>query len=147
MPNAIEMLVGLKIPDTTAITALRALHKMGLKGIKSAARENYYKFHIEADEAKFKNDISKADIIVNANKNYFKFGIEKSDRISVLVKDMGEGSGLLKLLQERLGFKNIKKMENGIWWTLEIEGSRKEIAKKAAEGLLHNGNYQEYSII
>ena len=146
MPKTIEMLVGLKIPDTTAITTLKTLRNMGLKEIKNVARENYFKFYIEGDENKFKKDISKADILVNANKNYFRFGSSDSSGIKVLVKDTEDGAGLADTLRS-LGFAGIKKIEMGVLWTLEIEGNSREIAKKAAEELLHNGNYQSYGII
>ena len=144
MPE-VEMLVGLKIPDTTAITALRTLHNMGLKEIRKIARENYYKFHIEGDENRFRNDISKADILVNANKNYFKFG-SKGGGTKILVKDFDNGNGLQIMLRDSLGFKSIKKAEKGVLWTLEIENGEKEIAKKAAEALLCNEHYQGYEI-
>ena len=146
MPKTIEMLVGLKIPDTTAITTLKTLRNMGLKEIKSVARENYFKFYIDGDENKFKNDIPKADILVNANKNYFKFGSNDSGGIKVLVKDIEDAAGLADTLRS-LGFAGIKKIEKGVLWTLNIEGHNKEIARKAAEELLHNGNYQSYEII
>ena len=146
MPKTIEMLVGLKIPDTTAITTLKTLHNMGLKEIKSVTRENYFKFYIEGDENKFRNEIPKADILVNANKNYFRFGSSDSSRIKVLVKDTEDDTGLANTLRS-LGFAGVKRIEKGVLWTLEIEGNDKKIAKKAAEELLHNGNYQSYGII
>lgn len=146
MPKTIEMLVGLKMPDTTAITTLKTLHNMGLKEIKSVTRENYFKFYIEGDESKFRNEISKADILVNANKNYFKFGGSDSSGIKVLVKDTENGEGLANTLRS-LGFAGIEKIEKGVLWTLEIENNKKDIAKRAAEELLHNEHYQIYEII
>ncbi len=146
MPKTIEMLVGLKMPDTTAITTLKTLHNMGLKEIKSVTRENYFKFYIEGDESKFRNDIPKADILVNANKNYFKFGSSDSSGIKVLVKDTENGEGLANTLRS-LGFAGIEKIEKGVLWTLEIENNKKDIAERAAEELLHNEHYQIYEII
>lgn len=150
MSKTIEMLVGLKIPDTTAITALRTLRNMGLTGIISVVRENYYKFHVEGDEGRFRKEISKADILVNANKNYFAFEKDshskKANLFRILVKDTENGAGLAGTLGS-LGFAGIKKIEKGVLWTLEIENDKKEIAKRAAEELLHNEHYQSYEII
>ena len=40
-----ELFVGLKIPDTTAITAFHTIERMGYK-IKNLKRNIYYKFDI-----------------------------------------------------------------------------------------------------
>ena len=72
------MVVSLKMPDTTAITALQTLQKLGFNKIKNVKRADYYKFLIEGDEEQFKNKISKVDILVNANKHAFQFKLEKN---------------------------------------------------------------------
>ena len=50
----VEMLVRLRIPDTTAITAKQVLERMGLD-VGSLKRADYYKFSVEGDEEQFKN--------------------------------------------------------------------------------------------
>ena len=78
MPTkTVEMIVGLKVPDNTAITALQTLNKIGFNKIKEVKRKDYYKFFIEGGIDKFKNQISKVDILVNANKHSFNFSIQK----------------------------------------------------------------------
>jgi len=150
MPKTIEMIVSLKVPDTTAITALQTLQKLGFEKIKEVIRADYYKFSIDGDEEKFKNKISKVDILVNANKHSFDFSIKKDDTTKILVKNINEdGSVLLSTLKNRLGFDNTKKVEKAVLWSLSIESDETEarkIAEKAAKELLVNEHYQEYVI-
>jgi len=138
----IELFVSLKIPDTTAITTFHTIEKMGYK-IKSISREIYYKFDVSSD---ISEKISKVDILVNANKNNFSFKLDKKEGVFyILVKDSEEDSGLLHTLQERLGLKEIKKMEKGVLWGLEVESL--EVAKEIASKLLYNENYQEIEVL
>ena len=151
MPKIIEMTVSLKVPDTTAITALQTLHKIGFKKITDVKRSDYYKFSVEGSEEKFRDTISKADIIVNANKHSFEFLIKKDNTIKILVKNIkDDGSGLLSTLKNRLGFSSIKKIEKGVLWSLAIDADEKEagkIAENAAKDLLVNEHYQEFVIL
>ncbi len=151
MPKTIEMIVSLKVPDTTAITALQTLHKLGFSKIKDVKRSDYYRFLMEGDEQKFRENISKVDILVNANKHSFDFSAKKDSMIKILVKNINDdGSGLLSTLKNRLGFDKIKKAEKGVLWSISIEADEKEaknIAEKAAKELLVNEHYQEYTIL
>lgn len=151
MPKTIEMIVSLKVPDTTAITALQTLQRIGFNKIKDVKRADYYRFLIEGDEEKFKNQICKADILVNANKHSFTFSIPKDSNVRILVKNINDGeSGVLSTLKNRLGFKDIKKVEKAVLWSLSIESDEKEarnIAEKAAKELLVNEHYQEFEVL
>ncbi|HLC60046.1 MAG TPA: hypothetical protein VJJ52_01305 [Candidatus Nanoarchaeia archaeon] len=151
MPKTVEMVVGLKVPDTTAITALQTLQKLGFNKIKDVRRTFYYKFSVDGDLEDFKNKISKVDILVNANKHTFDFEIKSKDYIPILVKNIDDdGNGLLSTLKNRLGFINLKKAESGVLWGLLINAEEKEsrkIADKAAKDLLVNENYQEFMIL
>src|SRR3989338_1144225 len=133
MPKTIEMIVSLKVPDTTAITALQTLQRIGLDKIKDVKRADYYKFLIEEDEEKFKSQICKADILVNANKHSYAFSIPKDNNVKILVKNInGNSDGLLATLKNRLGFDSIKKAEKAVLWSLSIDADEKE-ARKIAE--------------
>jgi len=151
MPKSIEMIVSLKVPDTTAITALQTLHKIGFKKIKDAKRSDYYKFFFEGDSPRFMADISKVDILVNANKHSCEFSVKKDGSLKVLVKNInGDGAGILSTLKNRLGFRSLASVEKGTLWSLTIDADDKEktrIAEKAARELLINENYQEFSIL
>ena len=151
MPKTVEMIVSLKMPDTTAITALQTLHKIGFNKIKGVNRADYYNFLIEGDEEKFKSRICKVDVLVNANKHSYDFSITKDNKIRIIVKDLnGDGSGLLSTLKNRLGFEDIRKVEKATLWGLTIDADEREakkIAENAAKELLVNENYQEYVIL
>ena len=152
MPTkTIEMIVSLKVPDTTAITALQTLQKIGFNKIKDIKRADYYNFSIEGGTEKFKNQISKVDILVNANKHSYEFSIKKDKNIKILVKNIDDdGISLLSTLKNRLGFKNIKKIEKATLWSLAIDADEKEskkIVENAAKELLVNENYQEFVIL
>jgi len=151
MPKTVEMIVSLKVPDTTAITALQTLQKIGFNKIKDAKRSDYYKFLVEGNAEKFKDKICKVDILVNANKHSYNFSVKKDNNIKILVKNInGGGNGILSTLKNRLGFKNIKKAEKATLWSLMIDSDEKEarkIADRAAKELLVNEHYQECTII
>lgn len=167
MPKTAELIVGLKVPDTTSITALQTLHRMGFGKIRDIKRYDYYKFTINGDVKKFQNEICKVDMLVNANKNSFDFSIRKDGTIKILVKSTkiknfrdaknsknflaninDDGNGILSILKNRLGFGNISKVEKAIMWALLMDGKEtKKIADKAAKELLVNEHYQEYLIL
>ena len=152
MPTkTVELVVSLKMPDTTAITALQTLQKLGFDKVKEVKRYFYYKFSIDGNEEDFRNKISKVDILVNANKHSFDFEIKKDNYVKVLVKNTDDdGSGILSTLKDRLGFNNIKKVESAVMWGLLIDGNEKgagKIAEKAAKDLLVNENYQDYTLL
>ncbi len=144
MPK-VELFVGLKIPDTTAITTLHTIEKMGYN-VKKVKREFYYKFDIDGDKENLKKKIGKVDILVNANKNKYSTELEKEDAVYILIQEIDdECESLLTTLRDRLGFTEIKKMEKGVLWILDIDS--KEKAKEIAEKLLYNEHYQNYKIL
>jgi len=142
-----EMLVSLKIPDNVAISVLGALHRMG-RDVKSLERHDYYRFEFSGDRKSFERKISHVDIIVNANKHKFRFGIGSNDgRAKVLVQNLDEDAGLLKTLRESLGIKEVKKAEKGTLWVMDLGEDGTEEAGSIAKGLLMNENYQKFRII
>ena len=151
MTKTIEMIVSLKVPDTTAITALQTLQRIGFNKIKDIKRADYYKFLIEGDEEKFKSQICKADILVNANKHSYNFLIPNDNNIKILVKNINDGeNGILSTLKNRLGFKHIEKIEKATLWSIAIdadENEAKKIAEEAAKELLVNEHYQEFEVL
>lgn len=151
MPQTVEMVVSLKVPDTTAITALQTLQKIGFNKIKDVKRADYYKFLVEGDAENFREKICKVDILVNANKHSHDFSVKKDNTIKISVKNINDGeSGILLTLKNRLGFKNIKNIEKAVLWSLTIDADEKEarkIADKAAKELFVNEHYQEYLIL
>ncbi len=150
MSQAVEMVVSLKVPDTTAITTFQTLQKLGFKKIKDVSKSDYYRFSIEGDLEEFKEKICKVDILVNANKHSYDFSIKKHG-VNILVRNINDdGNHILSTLKNRLGLKDVKKIERSTLWSLSINADEKEsmkIADKAAKELLVNEHYQEYTIL
>jgi phosphoribosylformylglycinamidine (FGAM) synthase PurS component len=143
--SQVELFVGLKIPDTTAITTFHALERMGYD-IKKLKRQIYYKFDMDGDEKSFAKKVNKVDVLVNANKNTFSNELKKEEAFYVLVKDRDDKcEGLLSTLKDRLGLKEIKSMEKGVLWALYVDSEEK--AKEIAKKLLYNENYQEIKLL
>jgi phosphoribosylformylglycinamidine (FGAM) synthase PurS component len=157
----IEMTVRLLVPDTTALTAFRAIEKMGIKSVRKLMREDYYKFGCEGDFEKLSAKLGKTDIIVNANKHRYNArrpggpmgeGFPGLRTVRVIVYDTeNNDGGLLPILRDRLGFSGVNSVEKGVLWSLGIECKSKEeaegIARDVAEGLLSNKHYQSYNLI
>lgn len=154
----IELFVGLKIPDTTAITAFHTLERMGYSKLESLERRDYYGFKIKGDADEFSREIVKTDILVNANKHTHQIKqegdkIEKENKceIYVLVKSIdNDANNLMFTLKHRLGFDNIIEMEKGILWKLDFNLNDYDEAKKLAEdiakNLLVNSHYQGFKV-
>jgi hypothetical protein len=142
--TTVEMLIGLKIPDTTAITTFLACKELGIE-IEKIERNIYYKFEVKGDIEKFKTRIRKTDIIVNLNKNTCKFEDLITKKGSVLIQSIEDDcSGLLKTLIS-LGLDEITTMEQGVLWTFTTNNN--SLIKKVSEELLFNKHYQKVKYI
>jgi len=155
MPQ-IELLVKLKIPDTTAITTFHTLERMGFNTLRKLTRQDYYIFDVNESFDKFSKKIGKVDVLVNANKHSYiiqlinkKNNNENINTLNILVQSIeNDCKNLLHTLKKRLGFTQIKKMEKGVLWTLEFSHENvKEKAENIAKELLVNENYQKFSIL
>ena len=143
--NTVELFVGLKIPDTTAITTFHVLERLGFK-ISKIKREIYYKFEIEGNIEKFSEKVGKTDILVNVNKNKFTTKLQKEDgTFYILVRDIDDTCEDLLTTLQKLGLKEIKNMQKGVLWSLYVDSEK--TAKEIAEKLLYNKNYQEIEIL
>ena len=147
MQKTVELIVSLKVPDNTALTALQVLHNLGFSQIKDLKRADYYRFIFDGTIANFKKKISKVDMIVNANKHSIDFSVKDDGSQKVLVRDMDDdGSGLIALLNSRLGIREVESVIKGVLWSFFTDNP--DVAsEKAVKELLSNENYQEYSIL
>jgi phosphoribosylformylglycinamidine (FGAM) synthase PurS component len=142
--STVELFVGLKIPDTTAITTFHVLERLGYK-IKKVTRNIYYKFEIEDGAERFSEKIGKIDVLVNVNKNKFSTKLEKEEgAYYILVKDIDDKCESLLQTLHKLGLHEIKSIEKGVLWILFVDTEK--IAEEIAERLLYNKNYQECEI-
>lgn len=153
--NSAELFVALKVPDNTAITALNTLHNLGFRELKILRRYNYYKFLFNGDIKNFKDTIVKVDLLINPNKHTYIFKDKKKFKdignlkiSSILVMDIEKDNGILDILNKRLGFKNIRDMEKGVFWEMLFGVKTNEEANnkalKIAKELLSNEQYQRY---
>lgn len=172
----VELLVKLKIPDVTALTAAGALRRrMGygdvLKGLK---RADYYRLDLAAPSTDAAESLAAriaetTNLFVNPNKHVYEVrssaggeapSAEGVYLVQVLVTDPTDGSaqGALGALQGRLGYEGkVSGLLKGVLWTLELEadsagaarGMAEQIAvtKSREEGLLMNPHFQECIIL
>lgn len=150
------MIVGLKVPDTTAKTALQAYKDQGLKEVCNVHRWTYFEFEHDGESKAFANKISKVDILVNANKNNFKIFASKDElrnevfkgMAGVLVSEINDkAEGLVHTLRDRLGIIEVKAICRGVLWGLEISGDKHDATERAAKNLLYNPHYQTYEVL
>jgi len=150
----IELLVRLVIPDTTAITAFHTLKRIGFSQLKKLKREDYFRFKVNgSDFERMSKKLGNTDILVNANKNRFETVRDSKkpepgkNEVRVLVQDVdNKDGGMLSVLRNRLGLKELDEMEKGVLWTMEFDRKEDKIAREIAEKLLSNKHYQEYRI-
>ncbi len=169
----IALLVRLKIPDVTALTAKNALQRrMGYAEIlKDLRREDYYLLEVQGDKASARELVTKlaedTNYFVNPNKHAFTVcpwgewpgeGDNGVQTVRLLVTDPADtwAEGTTAALRERTGGQ-VQSVERGIMWTLRLAADSAEAARKMAEeiavtkridqGLLVNPHFQEYHIV
>ena len=97
-------------------------------------RQDYYYFESKED---VKDNVSKTDILVNANKHKVSFEVPK-EGVNVLVTDTDQGDGLKNTLAN-LGVQVDVALKGQLWTIF----ASKEEAEKIAKDLLCNEKYQE----
>ncbi len=168
----VELLVKLKIPDVTALTAFGALRRrMGYADILTGlSRADYYRLELEAPDEAAARPLAaelaeKTNLFVNPNKHIYELRTgpeaalpvkEGRHGVQVLVTDPTDGSaqGALAALRRRLGYADqVSGLLKGVLWTLEIVADTPQKARGIAEdiavtrarhrGLLVNPHFQE----
>ncbi len=135
--------VKLKTPDATAITAFKALKRMGFAELRSLDRLDYYDFNLEND---ISHKLKACDLLVNANKHLVLDS--PPDGTKLLVKDKDSPDSLLNTLKNRLGFNEIRSMSKGTLWVMDLNSSSPEdIATDIADALLYNRFYQNFEFL
>ena len=170
--QSVELLVTLKIPDVTALTAAGALRRrMGYADtLRSLTRADYYRLElasptVEAAALLVTELAEKTNVFVNPNKHVYDVltgeaaaaaSPEGLHSVRVLVTDPADGSaeGALAALQGRLGYgESVRGLLKGVLWTLTIAANSPEAAREVAQeiavtrarehGLLMNPHFQE----
>jgi phosphoribosylformylglycinamidine (FGAM) synthase PurS component len=170
--QSVELLVKLKIPDVTALTAAGALRRrMGYREVlKSLRRADYYRLELAAADGQEAQALAqelaeRTNVFVNPNKHVYEIRAGGQQCATtpagyqvaqVLVTDPNDGSaeGALAALQGRLGYGGrVLGLVRGVLWTLELDcADRQEAERVAGEiavtrrrdaGLLMNPHFQE----
>jgi phosphoribosylformylglycinamidine (FGAM) synthase PurS component len=172
----IELLVRLKIPDVTALTAANSLRRrMGYENtLVELRRADYYRIGLDVDSVEEAGELAtelaeQTNLFVNPNKHVYELrepgasmagsaGNGAHD-IEVLVTDPNDGSAeaALAALQGRLGYGDkVSSLVKGLLWVLSLRADDRDAAKALAEeialtrridqGLLVNPHFQECAI-
>jgi len=168
----VELLVRLKIPDVTALTAANSLRRrMGYAdALERLRRADYYRLGLSVasvDEAfaLARQLAEETNLFVNPNKHVYELRLPDqaappssgpTQEVEVLITDPNDGSaqGALSALQGRLGYGDrVATLTKGVLWLMDLRAPDREAAKALAEqmaitkridqGLLMNPHFQE----
>jgi len=172
----VELLVRLKIPDVTALTAANSLRRrMGYgERLASLRRADYYRLGLNVespDEAKALavELAERTNLFANPNKHLYEVRLPEEQgagsatgdayQVEVLVTDPNDGSaqGALSALQGRLGHGDkVVSLLKGVLWVLSLRADDLAQARAMAEdiavtkridqGLLVNPHFQQYAV-
>ena len=174
--SEIELLVSLKIPDVTTLTAANSLRRrLGYaQRLVHLQRADYYRLEVEAESAKAAQELvtqlaSRTNHFVNPNKHVFAVRVAEprlapprrkgGHEVEVLVTDIeGDRSTELEeaLAADRLAAGKVRAVHTGVLWTLTLktetptealETAREITITRARDrGLLANPHFQAVSI-
>ena len=172
---SVELVVGLKIPDVTALTAANAIRRrLGYdEALESLERADYYRIDLNVDERDLAEKLARemaeqTNLFVNPNKHMYDVrfpddhGANVQDDgvwvVNVLVTspDDSSGDGIASALTGRLGYDQVESVETGVLWTMRLRAESEEQAREVAEsitvtrsqsqGVLMNPHFQEYEV-
>jgi phosphoribosylformylglycinamidine (FGAM) synthase PurS component len=171
---SVELVVSLKIPDVTALTAGNAIRRrLGYEdALKALDRADYYCLELdvedrEAAEALVSEVAEETNLFVNPNKHVYEVrfpedrtGVSEDGEwlVSVLVTspDDSSGEGIASALNGRLGYREVQSVVTGVLWTMRIAADSEDAAREIAEaitvtrsqsqGILMNPHFQEYEM-
>lgn len=170
--ESVELLVRLKIPDVTALTAANALRRsMGYSQLRELRRADYYRLDLrvatEAEAVALARELAeKTNLFVNPNKHVYEIVTTREaaaptagQAVQVLVTDPHDGSaeGMLAALQGRLGYGDrVAGLTKGLLWTMLLDVADEAEARRLAtemtettsleKGLLVNPHFQEFEV-
>jgi phosphoribosylformylglycinamidine (FGAM) synthase PurS component len=170
--ESVALLVRLKIPDVTALTAANALRRsMGYKQLSELRRADYYRLDLQVDGeaeavALARELAEKTNLFVNPNKHVYEVITTRAAAapaegqiVNVLVTDPHDGSaeGMLGALQGRLGYGDrVAGLTKGLLWTMLLDVADAAEARRLAaeitetksltQGLLANPHFQEFEV-
>jgi phosphoribosylformylglycinamidine (FGAM) synthase PurS component len=172
----VELLVKLKIPDVTALTAANSLRRrMGYaEQLVAMERADYYRLGLNVSSKEEARALAtelaeRTNLFVNPNKHIYELRLPEEQEarsakagafpIEVLVTDPNDGSaqGALSALRGRLGYGDkVTSLLKGVLWVLSLRAPSRDQAHALAEeialtrridqGLLVNPHFQQCEI-
>lgn len=172
---SVELVVSLKIPDVTALTAGNAIRRrLGYDDVLSALdRADYYCIDLDVDGREAAEELARemaeeTNLFVNPNKHVYELRFPEDHEetvkgngewlVNVLVTspDDTTGEGIASALHDRLGYDQVTNVETGVLWTMRIKAESEDEAREVAEsitvtrsqsqGILMNPHFQEYEM-
>ena len=171
---SVELVVSLKIPDVTALTAGNAIRRrLGYEDVLIALdRADYYRLELEVDdreraEGLVREMAEETNLFVNPNKHVYEVrfpedrdggGEDGEWTVNVLVTspDDSTGEAIASALDTRLGYGEVANVETGVLWTMRIRADSEDAAREVGEsitvtrsqsqGILMNPHFQEYEL-
>ncbi len=150
----LELLVSLKIPDVTALTAASSIRRrLGYNEVlKELRRSDYYSLDLNTTDPQAAAGLAqelaeKTNLFVNPNKHSYKVRSSQQHtggpsqqeglwRVEVLVTDAegAEADDIQQALTQRLGYSGkVSAVRRGILWTLLLTADSAEEARRIAE--------------
>lgn len=171
----VELVVSLKIPDVTALTAANAIRRrLGYADrLLALHRADYYRLELdvpdrETAEALTREMAEQTNLFVNPNKHVYEVrfpedhdGGEKAPgeqivHVLVTCPDDSTGEGIASMLRGHLGYEAVRTVSTGVLWTLHLAADSPEEARAMAEdiaitrsqskGILMNPHFQEMEL-
>ena len=152
--QTLELLVSLKIPDVTALTAASSIRRrLGYDEVlKELRRSDYYSLDLNTTDPQVANELAhelaeKTNLFVNPNKHSYEVRFPQDRggrptledglwRVEVLVTDAegAQANDIQQALTQRLGYgEQVAAVRRGILWTLLLAAASAEEARKIAE--------------
>jgi len=153
---SVELMVSLKIPDVTALTAANALRRrMGYAAtLKQLRRADYYRLDLALADPEAALELAKelaerTNLFDNPNKHVYELRVlaargeqvgseDGAYALNVLVTDPADGSGegMLAALRGRLGYGDrVQGLLTGTLWTMVLAAESPERARQMAEDI------------
>lgn len=171
----VELIVGLKIPDVTALTAANAIRRrLGYAdALEVLERADYYRIELDvpdraAAEQLVREMAENTNLFVNPNKHTYeiRFPEDHGDggaddgryvvNVLVTIPEDTSGASILSALRRHHGYTSVNRVDTGVLWTMHLIADSEEQARAMAEditvtrsqgqGILMNPHYQQYEL-